>query len=383
MTPRKLLWIGDAAVATGFARCTHETLKGFLAAGWEPHVLGLNYLGDPHDFPYPIYPCWPGRDMFGLGRTAELVSKIKPDLVVVQNDPWNVPEYVKRIGNVPVMASIPVDGKNCRGAQLNGLAHAVFWTDFGLKEARKGGYAGEASVIPLGVDLEVFKPMPKQEARRLCGLPVRLKDAFIVGNVNRNQPRKRLDLTIEYFAQWVHQHKITDAYLFLHVAPTGEQGYDVSQLMQYYGLANRLILAEPPIGTGASEHLVTATYCSFDVQVSTTQGEGWGLTTMEGMACGVPQIVPEWSALAEWATPSIAIPCTSRAVTPNMVNIVGGVPDRELFVQALHRLYTEHWTRQSMRDAGLVLVQRDEYRWMAIADRFVAAAETALGSTRV
>src|SRR4030042_4693883 len=109
-------------------------------------------------------------------------------------------------------------------------------------------------------------------------------------------------------------------------------GYDVRQLMRYYGFTKedkRLILAEPHIGHGVEEEMLPSVYSSFDVQLTTTQGEGWGLTTMEGMACGVPQIVPDWSALGEWAREAaLLVPCSTHAVTPNGVNVVGGAPDK-------------------------------------------------------
>jgi glycosyltransferase involved in cell wall biosynthesis len=374
---KRLLWIGDAVVSSGFAKCTHETLKAF-SGDWDVHVLGLNYQGDPHSYPYPIYPCWSGGDAFGIGRTAALVTKLRPDVVIVQNDPWNIQQYMRKAGNTPLVASMPVDGKNCCGSRLNGLAGAIFWTEFGLKEARLGGYAGPASVVPLGVDLDLFKPLPPREARVRMGLPKELLDAFIIGNVNRNQPRKRLDLTVEYFAQWVRQYDIRDAFLFLHVAPTGDLGYDVSQLMQYYGLSNRLILAEPEIGLGTPEEKLIITYSCFDLQISTSQGEGWGLTTMEGMACGVPQIVPKWSALGEWATAAVPVECTTIAVTPNFVNVIGGVPNREQFISALQELYSRPQEREARMLAGLELVSQPEYRWSAIASRFREAVEEAL-----
>ena len=381
---RKLLWIGDAAVSTGFARATHHTLE-VLRRTWEVHVLGINYQGDPHKWPYPIYPCWPGGDMFGLERTAPLVNQIQPDLVIIQNDPWNVGEYVKRIDKkAPVVASMPVDGKNCRGNSLNDLALAIFWTKFGLDEARKGGFHGLAEVIPLGVNTELYQPMDRLEARKTVGLPG-LEDAFIVGNVNRNQPRKRLDLSVEYFAEWVKRNNLTNAYLFLLVAPTGEMGYNVRQLMSYYGFNDknkRLILGEPPVGRGLDEELMPSVYSSFDVQISTTQGEGWGLTTMEGMACGIPQIVPDWSALGEWCEDAVLkVNCSTHSVTPNYINVVGGLPDKEEFMRALDLMYlTRQWSdNQSgwaqFRKKGLELVNRPEYRWEAIGQRFAEALE--------
>ena len=107
MSKRTLLWMGDAAVACGFARCTHNTLKVFVDS-WDVHVLGLNYTGDPHDQPFKIYPAWSGGDAFGLNRVAGLITKIQPDVVIVQNDPWNIPAYITKIGDeIPIIAAMP------------------------------------------------------------------------------------------------------------------------------------------------------------------------------------------------------------------------------------------------------------------------------------
>lgn len=382
---RKLLWVGDAVHSSGFAKATHYTLD-VLRQTWDVAVLGLNSFGEPHEYPYPIWPCMAGGtpefkvggDAFGLNRMSELITRLKPDLVVVQNDPWNVPQYVKRCGDVPVVATVAVDGKNCRGQGLNGCKGVIFWTDFAEREARAGGYTGPSAVIPLGVDLTKYHPRDHYEARKAVGLPPKIRDKFIVGNINRNQPRKRMDLTISFFAQWVREYKIDDAYLFLHVAPTGDMGYDVSQLMSYYGLSSRLIVSEPPTGFGIDESKLAEVYSCFDTMITTTQGEGWGLTTMEGMACGIPQIVPEWSALAEWATAAIRVPCSEIATTFNRINCIGGIADRGRMIDALQRVYSDVPLRQQMAADGLALVNRPEYRWTDIGQKFAEALEMAL-----
>src|SRR5678816_2489484 len=112
---RKLLWVGDAAVASGFAKSTHGVLET-LRKTWDVSVLGLNYLGDPHPFAYRIYPCYPGGDFFGVGRLEYVVEREKPDVIVLQNDPWNIPAYVEKLEELKCPAKkvgvIPVDGKN-------------------------------------------------------------------------------------------------------------------------------------------------------------------------------------------------------------------------------------------------------------------------------
>ena len=376
---KRLLWVGDAVVSTGFAKCTHKTLE-MLRKDWDVHVLGMNYDGDPHEYPYDIYPAWqPGKDAWGISRMVHLLNYLRPDVCIVQNDPWNVPEYMKHAGNCPVVASMPVDGKNCKGAGVNGLAHAIFWTEFGRYEAANGGYLGRSSVIPLGVDLAMYKPSEdgkrlRGELRKHRGVP---EDAFIVGNVNRNQPRKRLDLSIRYFAKWIEEHKIEDAYLFLHVAPTGDQGYDCAQLAEYYGISSKIIIVEPAIGPGVSEQALASAYTIFDLMISTTQGEGWGLTTMESMACGVPNIVPDWSALGEWIPDDCAVkvPCTSTIVTPTGINVVGGIPDEAEFVRALQRMYLNFQRddlplRDFYAKKAAELVAQDQFRWENIGQRF-------------
>ena len=370
---KKLLWIGDAVVETGFSRATHEILN-VLRHTWDVNVLGLNYWGDPHELPYKVWPAAEGfkrDDPHGKRRCARLITELKPDVVVLLNDPWNIPGYLERVGNIPAVGYIAVDGKNCRGNELNGLACAVFWTEFALTEAANGGYRGRGAVVPLGVDREVYKPRPQQEARTRIGLPTDLNQAFIVGNVNRNQPRKRFDLTMKYFATWVHENDITDAYLFLHVAPTGDDAVDVSQMARYLGIARYVIAASPAIGSGISQEALSWTYNAFNVQVTTTQGEGFGLTTLEGMASGIPQVVPDWSALGEICEDAaIKVSCPTTAATPNRINVIGGIPDEREFVKAMDTLYRDQDLCKDMGARGIELASQDRYDWGKLGELF-------------
>ncbi len=368
-TKSKLLWVGDAGVASGFAKVTHKVLDNL--PDWDISVLGLNYYGEPNDYKYPIYPCMTPqhRDVFGTSRFPSLVEKIQPDVIVIQNDPWNIPAYLNNLeSDVPVVAVMPVDGKNCRGEDLNELTHAIFWTEFGQKEAEQGGYKGSSSVIPLGVDNKFFHRKSIVASREAIGIPENLQDKYIVGNINRNQPRKRLDLTVKYFCEWIKEYSIDDAYLLLHICPTGDMGYDVGQLMRYYGVKGKLIAMTPEVGQGISEEGLVDVYNSFNVQMSTTQGEGWGLTTMEGMSCGIPQIVPDWSALGEWAAESsCTVPCTSTECTPNYVNVIGGIPDQVEFVKALQSMYENSEVRNYFSNEGFNLIEQPCFRWENIA----------------
>jgi D-inositol-3-phosphate glycosyltransferase len=383
--PKKLLWVGDAGCATGFSRATHKILET-LSKTWNVVVLGIGYNGDPHGFPYDIYPAFSGGDMFGVGRIAWVVRQEQPDVIVLQNDPWNIQPYLDELNGVtraPVVASLAIDGLNCQRLDTR-LTHCIFWTKFAEAEAKKSGYAGPSSVIPLGVDLDVYRPMDQAEARATLEVTsgaANLQDAFIVGNVNRNQPRKRLDLTIAYFAEWIKTRNVHNAFLFLHVCPTGEKGCDIRQFVRYHGIQNRVILADPDAGNGVPEAQLACTYAMFDVMLTTTQGEGFGLPTLEGLACGIPQIVPNWSALGlegGWLSDGCAlhVPCTSTSLTAG-VNVIGGVASKHSVIEALDQLYQYEETRSRLSLNGLTLAQQSQFRWEAIGSAFdVAIAST-------
>lgn len=387
---RRLLWVGDAVVASGFAKATHKTLEAFHKSGeWDVVVCGINYYGDPHEYPYPIFPANPGgHDAYGVHRTAQLVGALQPDVVIIQQDPWNFAEYLKRIGgSTPVIGAVAVDGKNCRGNELNGLSHAIFWTEFGQFEAKRGGFTGTSSVIPLGVDLDIYRPVMQAEARWRADFPDAIRDRFIVGNVNRNQPRKRHDLTISYFAEWVKEYGIKDAMLYFHICPTGEDAYDAKQLVKYYGMKGQFIISDPDnIGYGLPERSMPTVYSCSDVMFSTTQGEGWGLPHIESMACGVPQIAPDWSALAEWTVNkqgedcAYLVPCTSIACTTSGVNTIGGIMDREAGIRALDTMYRDHEILMRYKQRGLALVEEDRFRWENIGARFLEVTDAVLSS---
>jgi glycosyltransferase involved in cell wall biosynthesis len=194
-----------------------------------------------------------------------------------------------------------------------------------------------------------------------------------VGVVGRNQPRKRLDLALMYFSEWVKTRKLENTYLYLHVGPTGDAGYELFQLGKYLGIDHQLIIHQPEIGHGIPEEKMKYVYGCFDVMLSTTQGEGWGLTHMEGMACGVPQILPRWSALGEWAAPAAKlVRCSSFACTPFNINAIGGIMDGQACLEALDEMYRDTSARQALRAASLALVERPEYRWENIGREFAS-----------
>lgn len=375
----RLLWIGDALVPTGFATVTHSVLN-HLRHDWEVVVSGVNYDGSAHDLPYQVMPAWQGGDMWGMNRFQHLCAEFAPAAVVINNDWWNVAQFARIApAGVPVIGYMPVDGGHLDPSAmraLNKLHAAVWYTRFGHREAVKAGFGGPGHIIPHGIDTGVFRPVSRTEARRLLDLNVPA-NAFIVGNINRNQPRKRLDVTIQIFADWIKQHRISDAYLLLHCAKQ-DTGWDLHRVAAHHGVADRLILTGgDDIREMQGRRKLQLIYGSLDVQMTTTLGEGWGLTTMEGMACGIPQIVPDSSALAEWAVPAVKVPCSRMLMNPE-INTVGALVDDVPFVAALQKLYRDKAARARLSSQGIAHVRRNEFSWKNVAGRFSTVLSAAL-----
>jgi glycosyltransferase involved in cell wall biosynthesis len=392
-----LLWIGDAVAHTGFSTVTHAVLDN-LHRKWDVNVLGINYFGDPHPYAYKVWPAsgYSG-DVYGISRLPDLLQRIRPAVVCILNDPWVANSYISVIQDhnkrieahyakmsetradlpppvfVKIVLYTPIDALNIKSdfvEPLNVADRVVAYTEFGVNEMRKGGLTAETAVIPHGIDVSQFYPMPRQEARRVLNLPL---DWYIVGLINRNQPRKRLDLAIEYMAAWT-ENKPSNVKFYYHGA-LSDVGWDVVDLCRYYGIEDRLILTSDKLSAynGVSRDVLRAVYNSFDVQISTTMGEGWGLTTMEGMACRVPQIVPDWSALGEWPRGAVHyVECTSKGSHTGGINTIGGIADKIQFIEALERMYVNTDYRASIAEAGYKLVRQPQFTWSSVAARFDA-----------
>jgi hypothetical protein len=97
------------------------------------------------------------------------------------------------------------------------------------------------------------------------------------------------------------------------------------------------------------------------------------------MACGIPQIVPEWAALGEWAKGyAVSVPCTSTAATIGRANAIGGIPDEAIFVQRLRNLYVNRAMRIAVAEKCLECVQQPMYRWPEVGRGFAEAVDEAL-----
>ena len=122
-------------------------------------------------------------------------------------------------------------------------------------------------------------------------------------NGNRNQFRKRIDITIEAFAKFAKDKPNTQLYLHMGLK---DQGWDLmpvfARAMKREGLDpnGRIILTAQSEGPPNVEvEMLNTIYNAVDVGVNTCKGEGWGLVNFEHAACRVAQVVPAHTSCRE------------------------------------------------------------------------------------
>jgi glycosyltransferase involved in cell wall biosynthesis len=143
--------------------------------------------------------------------------------------------------------------------------------------------------------------MDKTECRKELGVA---QDVFIVFNGNRNQPRKRIDLTIKGFIKFAKDKP--DARLWLNMGKK-DMGWEVVPLFKRvardegYDPTGKLILTSPHFSTHNCLPIeqLNKVYNAVDIGINTCLGEGWGLVNTEHAATGVAQVVPDHTSMKE------------------------------------------------------------------------------------
>ena len=388
-----VLVVGDGVVPTGFARVLHSLLHR-LKDRWEFHHLALNYNGGPHPLDWEVYAAAEKGDYFGANRIREMVERVRPQLVFLLNDPWVVGGYLEPLDDLrdhlKIVAYSPVDAGPLElplVGPLHKLDSLVLYTEFGrgqildafapLRQSAPDLPFPRISVIPHGVDTEVFHPWPAengtpgrlQARQELFPEPDYFQDDFIVLNANRNQPRKRIDLTLMGFAQFA-RGKPPGVRLYLHMG-IEDCGWNVVALARRYGIEDRLILtATEPFLPPVADPMLNRIYNACDVGINTSIGEGWGLVNMEHAATGAAQIVPRHSACEELWTGSAVLLEPAFSLVSERILTEGRVVSPGEVARALEALYRDPELLARMSKTARDVATRPEYHWSYIAEQW-------------
>jgi glycosyltransferase involved in cell wall biosynthesis len=348
----KLLIVApDVNLTTGSAKVTHSMLQELSKNSWLNIVhfaiqgqQGIPPIRKAIDRVKTVsaaeMEAYKGRG-FGLKEFITTIQKESPNVVLIYNEIGILSGYLEELRrsslkrtfqlwayldqnyDTQMQAFIDVINRDCDRV----FTYSKRWRE-NLKEQ---GVTRPIDIMNLGVDTRIYRTIPKEIARQSAGIP---KEVFMFLNANKNLPRKRLDLLIIAFVKLITKYPTKPIFLMC-IADKGDKGgyqlFDIfARELETRGanvdtFSNRLLLSNQQVPYRDED--MNMFYNMTDVCVNTSEAEGWGLTHLESMATGVPQIVPNIIAFQEYCNSdnSIMIEPTEHNYLPFAYSPTGGI----------------------------------------------------------
>ncbi|HID08521.1 MAG TPA: glycosyltransferase, partial [Armatimonadetes bacterium] len=226
--------------------------------------------------------------------------------------------------------------------------------------------------IPHAINLKMWTPFTVSERKKLRS-SAGLQNHFVVGRCDRNLRHKNYGALLEAFAKFAEGKD--DVVLLIHADPDDEGG-NFMEWASELGIADKLIATMPELLSrgrreGFDKTELATLYNLMDVYASPTMGEGFGMTILEAMACGIPITVTDYGAMRELAFGCgilIRIKCMEHWERPKGW---GAIVDVDALAEALELLYAspqlrEHYARCAMRKAGQYDISEVSKQWDAL-----------------
>lgn len=317
----KCLFYGETPVIeTGAAHISQHLTKLMKELGWAIEVVGINHFGDvPYDheeYPFTFYNA-PEGQFYNVANAKEQIAKGDYDLLYLTGDINHVYEVLegaleaREKFHFPIIALVVIDidfdmpylpmfSKVDQLAVYSKFAHEVVCR-------RQPDLKEKLHCTTLGCEPDAYYPLTAEQRRKVRAEAFHIEsdDTFLVTCVNRNQYRKDLMRGAYAFHLFHQQHP--DSKMYIH-AKMNDLGGDLPTQAHLLGMKlgepgeeNELIFTQPEytVIRGFPREVLNQVYNAADVCVSTSQGEGWGLTTSESMAAGTPFIGPRHTTFIE------------------------------------------------------------------------------------
>jgi len=398
----RLLILGDSA-GTGFGTVTSDLGRALLARDVDVRFISLNEQPDGElSEPFAGRTAVIGNRDGWLGMADHAQTRERLGRMFTGGlfeDGWT-PETAIVIGDVgslkispllqflperfPAVHYVPIEGVGLppAWAGLWRRLPPVAMSHFGADQIAALGLP-RPPVIYHGVDTEAFYPVSdrrpivlrgtntlhvlktKADCKRFVGLD---PDRITLFRADRHMPRKNYASLLRALAPVLAAHQNVD--LLWHCR-TMDQGGDLDDERSKYPLP----IAERMMSTGFHDRyggvdrkLLNTLYNAADVYVSVS-AEGFGLTIAESLACGVPAVGMDYSAVPEViGQAGIAVPIAH--LTDNIYSHFWATVDEVAFGRAVDSLVRSRGARRDLGSKGPIHVGAN-FTWAKAADAFL------------
>jgi len=198
-------------------------------------------------------------------------------------------------------------------------------------------------IVPQGAD-DSFRPLNDEEKNRSTRIRHLSADRPYILWVGKLSQRRNIPLLLEAFSILKKRHRIPHVLLLM---GPNHLGVPLDQLVEELDIAGSVVQSD---GKFPDHSELISIYNAADLYVNASLYEGFSMTLVEAMACGLPVIVSNRAALAE---------------------IAGGFgymidePDAEAFAEAIYQVLSDTELNQSLRAKSLERAR--SYRWEGFA----------------
>lgn len=250
----------------------------------------------------------------GYGTQDQLRSIIrteKPDIIWFMTDPrfwpwlWSMEQEIRP--NIPlvyyhVWDNYPYPKFNKQFYDSNDVVVTISKVSDDI--VRTVSPDVECIHLPHTVNTDIFKKYPESEVEKFK------KESFVKSNKdpegkmiffwnNRNARRKQSGTLIYWFKDFLDEVGHDKACLVMHTDPKDHHGQDLEVIINELGLDDGQVLLSRQ---KMPQHMLALIYNMADCTINISDAEGFGLATLESLACETPIIVNMTGGLQEQVT---------------------------------------------------------------------------------
>ena len=325
MKKKKILVLSDHPLSpSGVGTQTKYMIEALLKTGRYKFIcLGGAMKHDVYE-PQKIEPYmddWIVYPVDGYGNhdtIRSVMQKEKPDLLWFMTDPrfyewlWEIENEVR--ANIPmvyyhVWDNFPAPKFNARYYRSNDEVVCISKVTHEIVKQTAPDVASR--YLPHAVHSSVFKKLVSAEDKekllsirqKIFAADENLKNANPNKKIffwnNRNARRKHSGTLIWWFKEWLDKVGHDKACLLMHTDARDPHGQDLPHIIEHLGITDgQVLLSTQKV---QSEELALY-YNAADFTLNISDAEGFGLSTLESLACGTPIIVNMTGGLQEQVT---------------------------------------------------------------------------------